>query len=86
MPLSGADCREVRGALEGKATNYTYADIAKWLRRANFEPPRNPKGSHRVWVHPSGRRVQLVERGHGELLPAYVKNAARVILETGACS
>lgn len=85
MPLSDADCRELRQALAGKATGYQYEDVARWLRRADFRPPRTPKGSHRVWTHATGRRVQLVQKGHGELLPAYVKNAARVLLEVAQC-
>lgn len=71
--------------LSGKGTNRSYSDVARWLRRGNFEPPKMPEGSHRVWVHTSGRRVQLVEHGRGELLPAYVKNAAKIILEVGEC-
>lgn len=86
MALSRKDCDEIRSVLTSKATNYTYSDVARWLKRGNFEPPQKPQGSHRVWVHPrSNRRVQLVDHGRGELLPAYVKNAARIILEVGEC-
>lgn len=86
MALSHKDCDELRNVLAGKATNYTYSDVARWLRRADFDPPTKPQGSHRVWVHPqSGRRVQLVEHGRGDLLPAYVKNAAKIILEVAEC-
>lgn len=86
MSLSRKDCRTIRAVLQARATGFRYADVARWLRRAGFEAPVRKDGSHRVWVHSSGRRVVLVERGHGELLPAYVKEAARVILEIGACT
>lgn len=85
MKLSVSDCAEIRGALTGKATGYSYADVAIWLRHADFDPPRKTSGSHRTWRHPGGRRVPLVDRGHGELLPVYVKAAARTILEVGGC-
>jgi predicted RNA binding protein YcfA (HicA-like mRNA interferase family) len=85
VPLSSSDCEAIKRALEGKGTGYRYSDVARWLRRAGFEPPRKTEGSHRVWVHAMHRRVQLVEKGHGELLPAYVKNAARILLEMEIC-
>jgi hypothetical protein len=86
MPLSKADCQELRDLLCGKATGYRYNDVARWLKRAGFEPPRKAEGSHRVWSSADGvRRVQLVQSGHGEMLPPYVKQAARVLLEMGLC-
>ncbi len=85
MALSAGDCSEIRSILKSKATNCNYHAVARWLSKAGFEPPRKPEGSHRVWVHPSGRRVPLVDKGHGALLPVYVKKALRAILETGAC-
>jgi predicted RNA binding protein YcfA (HicA-like mRNA interferase family) len=66
--------------LLGKATNVRYSDVTRWLDRAGFQPPLSSAGSHRVWYHPSGARVQLVEKGKGELLPAYVKRAIKTIL------
>lgn len=85
MGLSRKDCLAIRSALEGKGTNLTYSEVARWLRRAGFEGP-SKAGSHRVFVYrPSGKRVGLVEKGHGDLLPVYVKSAARAILEIGGC-
>lgn len=86
MKLSDADCREIQGALQGKGTNYRYADVALWLQRADFVAPKGGDGSHRWWRHPSGRRVQVVDKGHGQLLPVYVKRAARAILDLGGCA
>lgn len=85
MALSPQECAELKEVLRGKGTNHRYADVARWLRKADFDPPRDAEGSHRVWVHPSGRRVLLVDRGHGPILPVYVKKAIRTILEVGAC-
>jgi predicted RNA binding protein YcfA (HicA-like mRNA interferase family) len=85
MALTARDCSEIRSTLKGKATNCDYQTVTWWLAKAGFEPPAKPEGSHRVWVHPSGRRVPLVDKGHGTLLPVYVKKAIKAILETGAC-
>lgn len=85
MALSPDDCAELKDVLRGKATNHRYADVARWLQRAGFDPPASTEGSHRVWVHPGGRRVLLVDKGHGPILPVYVKKAIRTILEVGAC-
>jgi len=79
------ECRELTAVRAGRATGYRYDAVARWLRRARFEPPRNPTGSHRVWRHPSGRRAQLVDRGKGELLPVYVKRAIDAIFDAREC-
>lgn len=65
--------------LNGKATNYRYSDLVRWLTRAHCRPPKKG-GSHETWRHPSGRRIPLV-RGTGVLLPAYPKKVARILLE-----
>jgi predicted RNA binding protein YcfA (HicA-like mRNA interferase family) len=83
LPLSENDCRDIREALKSKATNYRYAEVTRWLDRAGFRQAAG-KGDHVVWKHPSGRRVGLVNRP-GNILPVYVKQAARRILETGGC-
>ena len=36
-------------------------------------------GSHRLFKHPSGVRVGLVEKGSGTLLPVYVEEAVAAI-------
>ena len=36
-------------------------------------------GSHRVWKHPSGVRVGLVDAGSGTLLPAYARAVLNAI-------
>ena len=85
-PLSDADCAEIRGVLSGKATGYTYDNVVRWLKRApGWTAPKKPKGTHRTWVHSSGKRLPLVDKGKGEMLPVYVKAAAEAILESGEC-
>jgi len=87
MDLSKGDCREILNALSSKATGFRYNQVAKWLARADFEPPAKGSGSHRVWYHsPSGRRVPMVDKGRGEILPVYVKRAARAIIDLGGCT
>ena len=83
MALTSRDCSEIRQALKSKATNYRYSDLVRWLEAAGFHRVGG-KGDHVVWKHPSGRRVGLVSRP-GHILPAYVKETARRILESGAC-
>jgi hypothetical protein len=86
MHLSKGDCGDITGALSGKATGWTYQQVTRWLARADFQGPRSGSGSHRVWYHrPSGKRVPMVDKGRGELLPVYVKRAARAIVEIGGC-
>ncbi len=85
MALTSDECAELRATLRSKATNHRCSDVERWLQKAGFDPPRRPEGSHRVWVHPSGRRVLIVDKGHGPILPVYVKKAIRTILEVGAC-
>jgi predicted RNA binding protein YcfA (HicA-like mRNA interferase family) len=83
MTLGAKDCEELRRAITSKATNYRHADLKRWLTQAGFQKASG-KGDHEVWRHPSGRRVGLVARP-GNILPAYVKETARRILEVGAC-
>lgn len=85
MMLSARDCAEIREVIQGKATGRRYSEVAAWLASADFRTPAKSDGSHRTWRHSSGARVVLVDKGRGELLPPYVKNAIRKILETGAC-
>ena len=82
--LSASDCAEIREALAGKATNYRYSQVARWLRRADWME-HGSGSSHRTWRSPAGTRQPMVDGGGGTLLPVYVKRAARAILEDGGC-
>jgi len=81
MTLSAKDCLELAQALGGKALGYRYGDIVRWLRRADCREGPGDGGSHRTWTHPSGKKIPLVDRGAREVLPVYVKRAARVLQE-----
>jgi hypothetical protein len=86
MSFSRKDCEEVLAALKSKALGYRYQDLERWLRRADCRlVSESPSGSHRVWRHPSGRRIQLKTRGQRELLPAYVKAVAKALAEEERC-
>lgn len=79
MTLRDKDCEEVASALQGKKTGYRYSDLARWMNRAGaVEVSR--KGSHRTWKHPSGRYVTLRE-GSGHVLPCYVSDVGKLLLE-----
>lgn len=85
MPLSERDCREIRGVLRGKATNVRYRDLERWLGGAGFAE-HGVGSSHRTWRHAeTGMRVPSVDSGRGQVLPVYVKKAARAILAVGGC-
>jgi predicted RNA binding protein YcfA (HicA-like mRNA interferase family) len=83
--LSAKDCAEIRSATGGKATGYRYADVARWLQRAGWSE-HGSKSSHRTWRSPKGSRQPVVDGGGGEILPVYVKRAARAILQDGGCN
>lgn len=80
------DCRELLAVIRSKALGYTYGDMVRWLKRAGCQlGPASGGGSHRVWIHPGGRRLQLTEPGSGALLPVYVKRIARILREEERC-
>jgi predicted RNA binding protein YcfA (HicA-like mRNA interferase family) len=83
VPLSSSDCAEIREALSGKAVGFRYSEVVRWLTKAGWDLASS-RGSHRVWRAPAGRRIVLVERS-GHLLPVYVKQASRAILDEGGC-
>jgi predicted RNA binding protein YcfA (HicA-like mRNA interferase family) len=62
-------------AMQENQVGWRYKQVARMLKRHGYEPPKNPSGSHRVFRHPSGRRVGLKDPGKGTLLPVYVTNA-----------
>lgn len=63
----------------GGNKNCRYKKIAAMLVAFDFEPPRKAGGSHRVFKHPSGVRVGLVDSGSGTILPVYVDEAIEAI-------
>lgn len=85
MPLTVAECEELKQVLSGKATNQKHLDVARWLRRGDFEEPKGTGGSHVVWVHPSGARFLVASHGGGQMNKHYVKKAYRTIREANKC-
>lgn len=82
--LGPGDCNFLRGVVGGKGVGVTYDELARLLRRVDWTLVSS-RGSHRVWRNAQGRRIVLVDRGHGPVLPVYAKLAARAILEGGQC-
>ena len=64
---------------------WRYDELASILEAYGFtlHPPGG--GSHRIFKHPSGARVGLVDSGSGTLLPAYARAVVKAIdsLPTG---
>lgn len=58
---------------------WRYEEVARILERHGFERPSKSGGSHRVFKHPSGLRVSLVDRGKGDMKPVYVEEAVEAV-------
>lgn len=86
MGLSLKDCGELLAVLRSKAVGYSYRELERWLLRAGCTLVAGKSGgSHRVWLHPQGARLPLVEPGSGPLLPVYVKRTIRILRAEEAC-
>lgn len=69
--------------LSGKATGVRYSELASTLRALGWQESGGG-GSHRIWWHEDCQAViQSVDKGTGQLLPVYVKRAAKVALAQG---
>lgn len=64
---------------------WRYDEIAHVLERYGFATSSRG-GSHRVFKHPSGERVGLVDAGSGTILRVYVEEAIAAIDRTQAKS
>lgn len=60
------------------AADWRYAEIANILTAFGFKPSGGG-GSHRVFKHPSGKRVGVVDHGSGTVKPVYVREAIKAI-------
>lgn len=58
---------------------WRYKQLASILRRHGFKLLPHGGGSHRLFEHPSGRYVGLVDTGKGFLKPVYVEEALEAI-------
>ena len=71
--------REKRlAALRETQKGWRYEELARILEGYDFTID-STGGSHRVWKHPSGVRVGLVDSGAGTLLPAYARAVLKAI-------
>lgn len=57
---------------------WRYDEVAGILRAFGFDTDTEG-GSHRVFRHPCGVRVGLIQKGSGTLLPVYVREAVAAI-------
>lgn len=58
---------------------WRYEEVARILERHGFVRPSKSGGSHRLFKHPSGLRVSLVDAGKGHVKPVYVEEAVEAI-------
>ena len=85
MSFTADDCAEVRNILGGKGLGFRYADVTRFFKKADCQPPKKPKGTHRVWVHPTGARLQTKDDGNRQLLPPYVKKPLATLAQAEGC-
>ena len=65
-------------AMRANPLGWRYDEVARILRAHGFETS-STGGSHRVFKHPCGERVGVLEKGRGTLLRAYVEAAVAAI-------
>lgn len=71
--------REKRLArMRANPKGWRYDDVARILEGFGFATDTEG-GSHRIFRHPCGERVGLIQKGSGTLLPVYVKEAVAAI-------
>lgn len=62
----------------GRLAGFRYRDIATRFRRHGFEPHRNAKSSHEVWLNSAnGRRTVLVNHS-GTMPEGTLRNALKL--------
>ncbi|HET7461862.1 MAG TPA: type II toxin-antitoxin system HicA family toxin [Longimicrobium sp.] len=66
-------------ALRASQTGWRYHELAGILQSYGFTTDEKGGGSHRIWKHPSGVRVGLVDSGSGTLLPAYAREVLKAL-------
>ena len=65
-------------ALRASTKGWHYGDLRRILEDHGFSTS-SAGGSHRVFKHPSGVRVGLVDAGSGTVLPVYAKEVLKAI-------
>ena len=74
MPRADKLLAELRQRTKG----WRYDELARILEHFGFSTSTQGT-SHRVFKHPSGARVGLVDKGSGTVLPVYAKEVLRAI-------
>lgn len=72
-------------ALRTTTKGWRYDDLRRILEDHGFSTD-STGGSHRVFKHPSGVRVGIVDPGSGTLLPVYAKEVLKAIDALSALS
>lgn len=70
-------------AMRNKQSGWRFSDVKSILEAEGFVLRRGSGGSHRVFKHPSGARVLIVDHGSGELPGPYVREAIDAIDRAG---
>ncbi len=65
-------------ALRANQKGWCYDDLRRILEDHGFKTD-SKGGSHRVFKHPAGIRVGLVDSGSGTLLPVYARSVLTAI-------
>lgn len=65
-------------ALRASQKGWRYDELASILEDQGFTTA-SKGGSHRIFKHPSGVRVGLVDAGSGALLPVYAREVLKAI-------
>ena len=63
----------------GKKKGWRFEQIRAILEVKGFRIRPKAKGSHRIFKHPSGDRIMVLDKGSGELPPVYVERALEAI-------
>jgi predicted RNA binding protein YcfA (HicA-like mRNA interferase family) len=66
-------------ALRSSPKGWRYSDLALILEEHGFTCSSKGGGSHRIFKHPSGTRVGLVDGGSGTVLPVYAREVLKAI-------
>ena len=61
----------------GRLAGFSYAELARKLRRAGWVFDRHAKGSHEIWLDPSSRRRTMLPNHPGNIPEGTVRAMVR---------